>query len=195
MRIAKLETVSQAELQQLKNTEEECAFLRDSQVSIQPETLADSNEKKCLPVVQKVTDIFDKQSLHTLSADSNLKVINQIPIPANTDSIYIQDGKIINENNVDGTTDFHCVVHLKKSPYAKLIESGTNIKVIDSSEHGPEDRIHRHTYVYLKLEHNDILSLKCLGINNLDYISIGEFKKVAGNIFEINMPLQNIPKK
>lgn len=134
-------------------------------------------------------DFFDKNPLYTISSGAALKNRQDVYLPAYQEIVYIQNGKfILDKENID-EKDYVVILKLNgESGKIRKIPSGKSLKITDSSRHGPEDREYRHTYTYIEIDHNDIGYLKCLGKDNFEYITIGQFKKIVSGVFDVNIP-------
>ncbi|CAK8717261.1 hypothetical protein GMJAKD_06480 [Candidatus Electrothrix aarhusensis] len=139
------------------------------------------------------SNLFDKNPLYTISSGSVLKALQDTYLPAYKEIIYIQKGKLILDKEKVDENDYLAIVKLnRKSSKTRRISSGNSFDITDSSRHGPEDREYRHTYVYLIINNNDIDYIKCLGTNNTEYITIGQFQSTMKGIVDVKIP---VPKE
>lgn len=142
-----------------------------------PKTIPDKN------------DFFNKNPLYTISAGSSLTIKQDVYLPAYQEIIYIQNGKFIsNKNDIDENNYILILKLNRKIDQTRKIPLGKSFKIKDSSRHGNEDREYRHTYIYMEIDSDDIDYLKCLGKDNSDYITIGQFKNITAGIFDISIP-------
>ena len=135
-------------------------------------------------------NIFDKEPLYTISSGTNLKVSQDIYLPANEDVLYIQKGKFI--LNKEDVNEYDYLVILKLNEASRTIRkipSGKHLEITESDRYGPEDREYRHAYVYLKVDNEDIDYLKCIGKDSSEYITIGQFKNIMKGIIDVNIPM------
>ncbi|MCP4177428.1 MAG: hypothetical protein GY756_06660 [bacterium] len=217
LRIAKLEVVAKSELNQLKketkeikNRYEQLKKKCNSEINLKSNTHNESKKQTELSLktddsvahinqgvvsdntatdaYKEEIDIHDKNALYTIGIGTDLKLLSDIYIPANTDIVYIQDGKVRKKNNIDNS-NYHCRIILKEaSKQIIVLRLGKILKIKRSNEYGDEDRELRHTYVKLRVTDDSIEAIKCLGKNNSDYISIGKFREITNGLFRISIP-------
>ncbi|MCI5218301.1 MAG: hypothetical protein D3914_03700 [Candidatus Electrothrix sp. LOE2] len=135
------------------------------------------------------SSLFDKNSIYTIGSDTFLKVFSDIYIPAYAEILYIQRGKIfLNKEHVDETDCFALLNLTEHSETTRILRSEKFLKITDSSIYGPEDREYRHTYAYLKVDNNDIKSIKCIGKDSSTYVTIGQFRNMIKGIIDVDIP-------
>lgn len=160
---------------------------------LSPDPLKEETSEDNRPEISRKSDLFDANPLYTIGSGSSLKTLQDIYLPAYKEIIYIQKGRFILDKEKVDENDYLAIVQLnRKSSRTRRISSGDSFDVTDSSRHGSEDREYRHTYVYLKIKNNDIDHIKCLGKDNTEYITIGQFRNVMQGIVDLKIP---VPKE
>jgi len=136
---------------------------------------------------------FDEKPLYTISSGAILEVTSDIHIPANKDILYIQAGQtFLEKEKVD---DLACLCLLEfetKSSQIRTLTSGTSLKVTDSSKYGSKERDFWHSYVYLHVDNEEIKYVKCIGKDDSNQITIGEFKEVTQQLFKTDIPIPKV---
>ena len=156
---------------------------------LSPDPLKEKTPEGNRPEISRKSDLFDANPLYTIGSGSSLKLLQDIYLPPYKETVYIQKGKIfLNKEEVDENAPFAIVQLNKAASRARKISSEQFLEITDSGRYGPEDREYRHTYTYLKINNDDIDHIKCLGKDNTEYITIGQFRSIMKGIVDVKIP-------